>query len=125
VSLAGQLGPDTHTPTRDHVSAETTLADGHPGGHGDAFRAEDWRYPRDSLNVSVRTPTERYVFRSHDVDELFDLVADPGEIVNLADSPDHAGRRAELRRLLADEIGDSFAGARDLLLSGTDAPLAR
>lgn len=98
----------TAAPTRPHVIAESYLADGKPGGHGDPFRAADWTYPRDSINLSIRTPRVRYVFRSHDEDELYDLVADPHEQVNQAAAPAFAELRRECRRTLAQEIDDVF-----------------
>ncbi|HVX46017.1 MAG TPA: sulfatase-like hydrolase/transferase [Mycobacteriales bacterium] len=114
-SFAGQLGRSDAAPIRDHVTAETTLAAGNPGGNGDPFFAEDWAFPRDSLNLSVRTPDERYIFRSHDEDEFYDHRTDPAERWNVAADPDRQDRRAELRTLLADEIGDSFSGMRERL----------
>lgn len=114
-SFSNMVGTAGAASSRDFVTAETTLADGLAGGHGERFFASDWSYPRDSLNLSVRTADERYVFRSHDIDELYDHRTDPGEQVNLAADPERRDRRNELRRLLADEIGDSFAGAAKLL----------
>ena len=115
ISFVGLLGRSDASPTRCYVTAETTLVDGQAGGHGEPFFATDWTYPRDSLNLSVRTPDLRYVFRSHDEDELYDLHLDPNEIVNRAADPVYATTRTELRTILAEEVGDSFAGVADRL----------
>ncbi|MGA8114827.1 MAG: sulfatase-like hydrolase/transferase [Actinocatenispora sp.] len=116
-SFTGMLGRGDAPATREYVTAETALAAGHAGGHGDPFFAGDWEFPRDSLNLSVRTPDTRYVFRSHDEDELYDLTLDPHEQVNRAADATYAQRRRELRGVLADEIGDSFRGMADTLRS--------
>ncbi len=120
ISFAATVGRANGTPTRNFVTAETTLAAGKPGGAGEPFFAEHWTFPRDSLNLSVRTPQDRYVFRSDDVDELYDHRVDPGERVNLATHPDQQTRRRELRSLLVAEIGDSFTGAAELLNADRD-----
>lgn len=116
--FTSMLGQVDAAPTRDHVTAETTLADGRPGGNGEPFYANQWSYPRDSLNLSIRTPGERYIFRSHDIDELYDHRTDPAEQVNSATTPDQQKRRAALRALLAEEVGDDFAGIRQRLIGG-------
>ena len=59
---------------------------------------------------AVRTERHKYIsWTHHDVTELYDLVADPYEMANLADDPAHAplraGLHAELRRLTADAFG--------------------
>lgn len=107
-SFAGLVDGTSTPSTRPHVIAESYLADGHPGGQGDPFRAADFTFPRDSVNLSIRTPRVRYVFRSHDEDELYDLPADPYEQVNQAAAPAFARVRAECRRALAEEIEDAF-----------------
>lgn len=117
ISATGLLGRDHADATRSFVTAETCLAAGHPGGHGEPFYATDWEYPRDGLNLSVRTSDLRYIFRSHDDDELYDLSTDPGEENNLAADSAYAARRHELRCVLADEIGNSFTGVADRLRS--------
>lgn len=113
--FAHAVGATGAAPTREYVSAETTLADGQAGGHGDPFYAEHWSYPRDSLNASIRTARARYVFRSHDEDELFDLTTDPSEVTNLADRPDRQAQRQLLRDLLAGELADAFPSMAERL----------
>ena len=56
--------------------------------------------------TAIRTERWTYVYRVDDRDELYDRMADPRELVNLASSPDHvdtvAVLRDELLRWLAD-----------------------
>ena len=57
--------------------------------------------------------------------QLFDLVADPCELTDLADHPDHAATRARLEAALADELygSDLDQGwVRDGKLTGCEAP---
>lgn len=119
-SFAGMLGDASAAPIRDYVTAETMLHDGHPGGDGSPFHARDWQWPRDSLNLSVRTAGHRYVFRSHDEAELYDLVDDPHEQRNIAATPEAAPVVARLAGLLADEVADVLPAAAALVR----APLA-
>lgn len=107
-SFADQVGTVGAQATRAYVTSESFLADGRPGGDGSPFRVEDWQFPRDSINASIRTPTLRYTYRSHDQDELFYLVDDPGEQRNLAAMATHHDDRTRLRHVLADELGDCF-----------------
>lgn len=55
-------------------------------------------------------PTEslRYIYRSRDVDELYDHTADPQERRNVAADPAYESERLALRRLLAKGIEDVF-----------------
>ncbi|NLB38436.1 MAG: sulfatase-like hydrolase/transferase [Clostridiales bacterium] len=48
----------------------------------------------------LRDRTHKYVWNLTDVDELYDLEHDPGELVNRIDDPDEAGRVATMRRTL-------------------------
>ncbi len=57
----------------------------------------------------------KYVAAHLDMDELYDLEADPNEFTNLITSPQHAGVRAMLRAKLIDHIeatGDRLASRR-------------
>jgi arylsulfatase A-like enzyme len=114
-SFAAMIGNDAAEPTREYVTAETMLRDGRPGGNGDAFHAKDWQYPRDSLNLSVRTAGHRYVFRSHDEAELYDLATDPWEQNNLAATTEGAATAKVLAGLLADEVTDVLPDAAALV----------
>ncbi|MDS0258884.1 sulfatase-like hydrolase/transferase [Haloarcula sp. S1CR25-12] len=50
----------------------------------------------------IRTERYKYVFNAPDVDELYDLDADPHELQNLVDHPDYRDVRARLRDRLAE-----------------------
>jgi arylsulfatase A-like enzyme len=50
----------------------------------------------------IRTETAKYVYSPHGTDELYDLEADPHELVNRDGDPAYAGTRQELGRRLRD-----------------------
>jgi len=52
----------------------------------------------------LRTRLWKYVWNSCDIDELYDLVEDPEELVNLAGDTDQTGRLAEMRVRLLDVL---------------------
>lgn len=117
-SVAALVGQHGLHRGRDYVIAETMLRDGHPGGSGESFRAADWQWPRDSINLSVRTRSHRYIFRSDDQDELYDLVADPHEQNNVVDDPRCAPVVERLRAVLVREVGDVLPHAAALVGGG-------
>ncbi|MHC4917133.1 MAG: sulfatase-like hydrolase/transferase [Planctomycetota bacterium] len=53
---------------------------------------------------AVRTPSAKYVFNAPDIDELYDLEADPGELANLAADPDRAPLLAKMRSLMREQL---------------------
>src|SRR5690606_36467417 len=107
-SFAGMVGNPSATPIRDYVVSESVLYDMQADAHGEYVSPTEWDPTTDALNLSVRTPTERYIYRSRDEDELYDHRTDPAEIDNRAGDPTYADRVASLRNLLAAEVGDVF-----------------
>lgn len=55
----------------------------------------------------VRTDRYKYVFNAPDVDELYDLEADPHELRNLVDHPDYRAVRDRLRDRLVEWMDES------------------
>ena len=65
-----------------------------------------------SYAVSCRTHDFKYIRRGYlDHHELFDLRSDPGELVNLIDSPDHV----DVRRQMEERLLDYFVTTGDVL----------
>ncbi|WP_408957010.1 sulfatase-like hydrolase/transferase [Natrinema sp. 74] len=62
--------------------------------HGDEFGLYSQRM--------VRTDRYKYVYNGPDIDELYDLEADPAELQNLIDHPEYADVRREMRDRLTD-----------------------
>ncbi len=63
---------------------------------------------------ALRDERYKYVWNLTDVDELYDLEVDPGEKINLIAEETHAGRIADMRRRLFEELkahGDRFVGS--------------
>jgi arylsulfatase A-like enzyme len=108
VSFAPALAGEAAWSGRDHLVAESLLVDGREGGTGEAVDPRAFDPARDGINLSVRTPSRRYIWRLHDHDELYDLEADPFELDNIAGSPAHRGEIERFRRLLAAEIEATF-----------------
>ncbi|WP_226039446.1 sulfatase-like hydrolase/transferase [Natrinema sp. DC36] len=62
--------------------------------HGDEFGLYSQRM--------VRTGRYKYVYNGPDIDELYDLEADPAELQNLIDHPEYEAVRREMRERLVD-----------------------
>jgi hypothetical protein len=99
--------PPAKPPIREHVVAQSFLIGGLAGGHGEYTPPADFDGGRDNANLSIRTPTHRYILRWDDRDELYDLATDPYENRNIAAQPDSAPVIARLRRALAEEMHDA------------------
>lgn len=73
------------------------------------YHGEEWGLYSQRM---IRTSTAKYVYSPHGMDELYDLVSDPHERVNLIDAPGYHDVRADLRKRLLD------------WMTATDDPLA-
>ncbi|HEY8456008.1 MAG TPA: sulfatase-like hydrolase/transferase [Actinopolymorphaceae bacterium] len=113
-SFAGMLGGGG-APTREYVTTETCLYDMESEANGQYNNPADLDLAKDALNLSVRTSTMRYIFRSHDIDELYDHTTDPHDQRNVAADEAYAAQRDQFRALLAAEIGDVFPEAAKVL----------
>ena len=75
-------------------AAKATLQWREAEGRRKMVRTAAWKYVTDPVGPAPGGDAAR------DLDELYDLARDPHELVNLAADPAHAGRVAEMRRLL-------------------------
>lgn len=106
-SFAGMVGGSAE-PTRDHVTAETVLYDMHHDAHGQHTDPASWDPSKDAINLSIRTDSLRYIYRSRDISELYDHSRDPHEQVNVAADPAYASDHTLLCSRLAREVEDVF-----------------
>lgn len=116
--VSPMMRPDA-PPIRDYIVAESFLFDGQQGGSGEYTAPERFDGGRDSVNLSIRTRTHKYIFRWNDRDELYDLSADPYENRNIRDHPDAAAVVKRLRRALAAELQETFPLVRQRLRAAT------
>lgn len=100
--------------SRDAVITESILwGRDSENAHGEHRDPAHFRLGTDTVNLSIRDRDHRYIFRSDDIDELYDQRADPAELHNLADERrDLVGR---YRTRLATEVGDVFPTVAALL----------
>jgi arylsulfatase len=92
------------TQTRDWVISESYLVKGDPGGNGEHFDPEQFDPDTDAINMSACNGMAKYIFHSRDIDEYYDLVADPGERVNLVDAPQITGEKKSIQKILVDSL---------------------
>ncbi len=114
LSYASHVGDSAATDHRDHVIGESVLWDldseNAAGEHRDPAGFDP---ARDAVNLSIRTRTHRYNWRSRDRDELADLAAP--ESYPKEPRADQTALVTELRHRLADEVDDVFGWAADQL----------
>lgn len=99
LSAAGIPAPDSFVGT-DLVALAAGRIAPRPHIMAQYFGTESGSYSSRML----RTDRFKYCYNPVARDELYDLVADPGEIVNLIDDSAYAGDLRELRQLLAEEM---------------------
>lgn len=126
-TLLELLGLQAHDPGHFHGRSLVPLLDGRAG-------SAPWRdavvatYNGQQFGLytqrMIRTGEWKYIWNTTDTDELYDLAADPAELVNRIGDPDLAGRAAELRRRLYEQLradGDALVAnewTRRQLLDG-------
>ncbi|TBL81971.1 sulfatase-like hydrolase/transferase [Paenibacillus thalictri] len=100
---------------RDYVTAETFKWNGEENGKGEYTPLTGFNPDTDSVNLSIRTDDWKYIFRYRDIEELYDMKADPYENGNAAGKPEHAGQLQRMRRLLYEELKNSSPFLAELL----------
>jgi arylsulfatase len=107
-SFAAALHRPDDDAGRPYVTAESFLFAGAEGGNGEYIAPAQFDGARDSVNLSIRTPDHRYIFRWRDHDELYDVHTDPYENHNLAGEQAAQEVIRPLRELLASSLQGSF-----------------
>ena len=105
-SFANLLEDPKGAPIREYVTAESFRMPGvrNAAGRLHTDTAIFGANPKDSFNMSLRTPRERYMFRYNDIDEYYDLEKDPHENVNVAAYSEYADRVEACREILLREL---------------------
>lgn len=101
------LMDDPEASIRDYVTAETFLLGGQngDGGNGEYWDLAGFNPACDHVNLSITTPSDKYIFRWSDHDEFYDLKQDPYENINLVNDPDRLARIDQLKEMLILELG--------------------
>ena len=69
-----------------------------------------------AAHVMVRDEDWKYIWNRFDIDELYDLNADPGEMCNVANGSEHRNRAASMRGQIAEMICHTGPGAYEWCL---------
>jgi N-acetylglucosamine-6-sulfatase len=93
-TIAEIMGADVEAPV-DGMSW-LPLVDGSQAGWRDEILLEQWRDAPEKRWTGIRTATHKYVRYANGDEELYDLVADPDELQNLARNSAFAAERADL-----------------------------
>lgn len=107
--ITGQGTDNDATPPtgRRYVMTESVLwSHDSEDAHGEHLDPTTLRLPRDAINLSVRDHRYRYIHRSDDREELYDLRTDPGEVHDVSAAHPEVVRAH--RSLLAAEVADTW-----------------
>jgi len=101
---------DTTKSREYHIAEAFELGGGYrktnrPGGI--PITAQDLRHENDLAAISIKTERYKYIFHTQDRDELYDLLKDPGENINLSNNVAMAETRDMLRKALLAAISDN------------------
>lgn len=107
-SFAAALHGPAGDAGRPYVTAESFLFAGTESGNGEYIAPAQFDGARDGVNLSIRTPSHRYIFRWRDHDELYDVRADPYENHNLAGESRAQEVIRPLREILARSLQGTF-----------------
>jgi choline-sulfatase len=100
LELAGAPWPDEHGEALDGSSLAGALTGAGATGRGPVFS----EYLAEGVNtpaVMVRRGRHKLIACPGDPDQLYDIAADPAELVNIANRPEHQATVAELREAVS------------------------
>lgn len=104
-TLFDWMGLAPEKPIDGHSLAGVIDGSETPAGPDDALYAYEWYNGAWFGLRALRTPDYKYVWNPGDTrDELYDLKADPGEMVNLIDSAPHSQALYQLRSRLLERL---------------------
>ncbi|MEL0254231.1 MAG: sulfatase/phosphatase domain-containing protein, partial [Novosphingobium sp.] len=69
----------------------------------------EWTFPQTPGTFAIQRGNLKYIqyYGVYDIDELYDVAADPGEMNNLAEDPKYLEAKIELRKALYDQLANS------------------
>ncbi|HEY0828026.1 MAG TPA: sulfatase-like hydrolase/transferase [Bacilli bacterium] len=116
-SFADLLNNPSKKTHREYVLAETFKLGGDESATqgGESIAPEQFELESDSVNLSIRTPNHKYIFRYKDVEELYELDTDPYENINVAAELSRADELAHMRALLLQDLRGSSPFLADLV----------
>ena len=93
---AAPLEPAVLVAVADDMQVDTLLVNGAPTAWRDELLHEQWRDAPGKRWNGIRTPTHKLIRYDNGDEELYDLIADPGELTNLARDSKFAAQRTDL-----------------------------
>jgi arylsulfatase A-like enzyme len=94
-------------PPRKCAITETFRWNGLESGTGELVLVENLEHDKDYANIAIKTKEFKYIFRSGDVDELYNMQTDSTENINLAKDEVYSSVITKMRNLMLDEISDN------------------